>query len=366
VTGRCWIAWLAALAACSGEPARDGPTRTTTDGAIAIANLDQLIAQGGAEPGVEELLLARARFLADYEALDRAVALAEARCPDRRCATAEDHVRRASARSAAHRFADALDDLAAAEAAGSPADELVSMRAAILVATGRAAEALPALEAAVARRADFASRSALATARGAVGQFAEADRLYAAALEALDTTSPFPYAWTEYARGVMWAEQAGDGARGDALYRRALTYLPGLVTASIHLAELEAARGDAATAAARLAPAAAAGEPEALGLLGALHLQAGDAPRGRAEIARAAARFESLLTRQRLAFADHAAEFYLGPGGDPERAWALAQANLAARPTVRAYALAVAAARATGRDGDAEALRRRSPSDRSR
>ena len=358
MTAPRWIAGLVALAACGAVPDRDALTRVTTDGGIAIANLDHLIAQHGDEPGVEDLLLARARFLADYDALDRAVALAEARCAAGRCATVTDQLRRARARSAAHRFADALDDLAAAEAAGAPAADLVVARAAIFVATGRAGEVIPALEAAVARRPDLASQSALATARAAIGQFADADRLYAAALDTLDTTSPFPFAWTEFARGVMWAEQAGDAARGDAQYRRALAYLPEFVAASIHLAELEAARGDATGAAARLTAVATAGEPEALALLGALHVQSGETARGRDEIARAAARFESLLAKQPLAFADHAAEFYLGPGADPEHARTLAYANLAARPTERAYALAIAAARASGRDDEADALRR--------
>ncbi len=60
--------------------------------------------------------------------------------------------------------------------------------------------------------------------------------------------------------------------------------------------------------------------------------------------------------RHPLAFADHAAERYLGPGADPGRAWVLAPQNLAARQTTRAFALAIAAACATGRDRDAAAI----------
>ncbi|HEU4728765.1 MAG TPA: hypothetical protein VFT22_12765 [Kofleriaceae bacterium] len=378
MTGGRWIAGLVALiAACDGAPSRGDAgdpapeaLHLTTSGAIAIANLDHQIAQHGDAPGIEDLLLARSRFLADYEALDRALAVAEARCPAGRCATAADHVRRARARSAVHRFADALDDLAAAERAGAGGegggeggDEIVALRASIRVATGYAAEVIPALEAAVARRPGLASRSALATAYAAVGRFGDADALYAGALEALDTTSPFPYAWIYFARGLMWAEQAGDRARGEAMYRQALAHLPELVVASIHLAELEIARGAPAAATARLEQVVASSdEPEALGLAGALHIRAGDRERGRGEIARARARFEALLVRHPLAFADHAAEFYLGPGADPERAWALAQQNLAARATARAFALAIAAARATGRAREASALAARAGS----
>lgn len=67
--------------------------------------------------------------------------------------------------------------------------------------------------------------------------------------------------------------------------------------------------------------------------------------RGGCEILLARARFESLLERHPQALADHAAEFYLGPGEDPERAWILAQANLAVRATDCAVTLALPAAR---------------------
>ena len=46
--------------------------------------------------------------------------------------------------------------------------------------------------------------------------------------------------------------------------------------------------------------------------------------------------FEELLTKYPLAFADHAAEFYAGSGGNCRRALELARANAANRPTRRA------------------------------
>jgi hypothetical protein len=58
--------------------------------------------------------------------------------------------------------------------------------------------------------------------------------------------------------------------------------------------------------------------------------------------------YEDLLSRHELAFADHAAEFYLGSGHDPQRALQLATANLVNRKTVRAYTLAIEAAEASG------------------
>jgi hypothetical protein len=130
----------------------------TTSGVIAIENLDQEIALGRYEAGVEELLLARSRFLADYEALERAAIIGD------RLANGGDLLRRARTRSAVHRFADALSDIATAERAGANREEAGALRATILIATGRAGEVVSQLEAAVARRPGFASRSALAGA----------------------------------------------------------------------------------------------------------------------------------------------------------------------------------------------------------
>jgi len=341
----CWLS--AVLAACSSSRAAnpvDAP-RVTTAGAIAIANLDHQIAQHR-DDGIE-LLLTRSRFLGDYDALDRASVLAEAHAQ-----TAGELLQRARTRAAVHRFADALTDLAAADHAGASRDDIAAPRASILVATGRGAEVVPQLEASVARHPGFASRSALAGGYAAVGRFADADRLYAAALADLDTTSPFPYAWLYFARATMWAEQAGDPARAEPLYRQALAHLPQFAAANIHLAELEIARGDLAPAMARLDRVVVmTSEPEALALLGQWHLRTGDPYLGPCEIDLAQQRYESLLARHPLAFADHAAEFYLGPGGDAERAWVLAEQNLANRATDRAIALAARAAIATGRTG---------------
>lgn len=343
------------LAAACGWSNATRATETayvTTAGVIAIANVNQQIVQSGKSSGVQDLLLLRSRFLGDYEALDRASRMAEGHVE-----TTADLLRRARARSAVHRFADALRDVAAAERAGAPSVESAALRASILVATGRALEVVPQLEAGVARQPGFASRTSLATAYAAIGRLTDADRLYAAALRDLDTTLPFPYAWIFFVRGMMWTEQARDSTRGAALYAQALTHVPEFATANIHLAEIEATHGELASAMRRLERVAvSSNEPEALALLGALHVRAGDSPRGWHEISLARQRFESLLSRHPLAFADHAAEFYLGPGADAERAWVFAEQNLANRQTPRAFALAIKAAWATGRSDEARAL----------
>jgi tetratricopeptide (TPR) repeat protein len=343
-----------ALTACSRE--NDRPVfedhRPATDSTIALANLDHLIEQGAEESGVEDLLLLRSKMVADYAALDRAVRLAESSSD-----SADALLRRARSRAAVHRFAQALTDLDAAASAGANAAKVAMQRASILIAMGRAKDVLGQLESNALRRPGFASHSALAAAYAALGRLAEAEQLYAVALEELDTTSPFPYASIYFMRGLMWAEQGHDAQRGESMYAQAVRYVPEFVAANIHLAELEVARRDLTPAIERLERiVAASNEPEALALLGRLHIRVGQSERGRQEIALAAQRYETLLAKHRLAFADHAAEFYLRDGDNAECAWVLAQQNLSARQTRRAYTLAIQAARATNRRSDADAL----------
>jgi tetratricopeptide (TPR) repeat protein len=330
----------------------------TTASIIAIANLDQQIAELGDSPGVEDLLILREEFLADYDALDRASALAEGRF-----VTAQDLLKRAQTRAAVHRFAEALSDLEAAKQHGVSPVQILAHRASILIATGHPSEVFAQLNRELSRNPSFASRSMLATAYASMGRVDEADRLYAAALAGLNTTLPFPYAWIYFGRGLMWAEQGQNPVRAEAMYTQALAYVPEFAAANIGLAKLEMARGDDVAARKRISQVArSTNQPEALALLGVLDLRNGDLAEGNEEISRARQRFESLLVRYPLGFADHAAEFYLGPGHDPERAWLLAKQNLANRQTDRSVALAVKAAETTGRYRQAcELLRNHGP-----
>jgi tetratricopeptide (TPR) repeat protein len=237
---------------------------------------------------------------------------------------------------------------------------VAAQRASLQVARGQAQDALPGLRAQAARHPGVGSHCALALEEAAVGHIEEADRLYDAALHDLDTTSPFPAAAVWFARGLMWSEQAGDPRRGAAMYALALREVPSYVPANLHLAELDAARGDTDDALAHLERIVAISrDPESLALLGTLHRRAGDAARGAQEIAQARARFEDLLQRHPLAFADHAAEFYLDAGADPERALYWARINLLARETRRAYTLAIRAAQAARRLDEARDLEAR-------
>jgi len=326
--------------------------RPTTAGIIAVANIDHAIVQYGDDPDVVDLLLARSRYVGDFAALDRAVRLTEPFA-----GTSADLVRRARTRAAVHRFKDALADLKAAERLGADRQALLAARAAILIATGHASEVVPQLEEQVARRPGFSSSCALATAYAELGRFPEADRQYVAALAGLGTTSPFPYAWVYFARGGMWSEQAMDPVRGKAMYEQAVAYLPQFPGANVHLSEIDVANGDIGPAMARLQRIVVeSDDPEAVALLGRVEVLAGDKAHGLARIDEARQRYDVLLMAYPLAFADHAAEFYLGPGHDPGRAWTLARLNLSNRRTYRALALAMRAASASGHEKESCSL----------
>lgn len=318
----------------------------TTRSSIAWANVAAQLEHAEAGAQTDELERLRWRLLADDHALTYLEQRADAAAPDSRALLA-----RARNRAALHRFQEALIDLDAAARGGAGGPALDSARMAIRIAIGEAAAVVPLLGPWSRSRPDVASWTLKAQACAALGQWPAADRWYRRALAALPGVSPFPAAELAFARGVLWSEYAGDPVRGRRHYLQALARVPEFVAARVHLAELEAAAGRVPAALALLAPIVRAdGEPEALALRGRLRLQSGD-PGGRADLARARSRFEALLRRQPLAFADHAARFFLDPqaGADPERAWRLARRNYGNRPTAAAAALLSAAAIATRR-----------------
>jgi hypothetical protein len=71
---------------------------------------------------------------------------------------------------------------------------------------------------------------------------------------------------------------------------------------------------------------------------------------------RAEERYEQIVARHPAAFADHAADFWLSVGNEPQRALSLAKLNLKVRNTPGACALF---ARATTACGDMSGTRQR-------
>jgi tetratricopeptide (TPR) repeat protein len=332
-----------------------------TDGEIAAINLEssrrnswrRFLADprrdGLAEAIVEEEMLA-AQYLGDLDALDRMAMVADelARADGSSGRTA---LVQAQVASAAHRFADATQHLAHARVRGVPSAQIDRQALSVDQACGTQLHAV--LDAR--RRIAAASGSLddlvpLGALLADLERFDEADGVYRQALDAYDDVSPFPLAWVCFQRGMLWGELASipDTDRAASWYRRAIEYLPGYVKARVHLAEICARGSRLADAEALLVPALPSGDPEVPWRLADVLLLQGKRDEAATQLDAARSRFEELLARHPLAFADHAAEFYAGSGGDPRRALELARANAVNRPTRRAVAQVAAIEQVAG------------------
>ncbi len=335
--------------------------RKTTDGAIAIGNLDAQIA--GTErlvktrplsvkerAGQVDLLMQRGQILgrvSDYEAAD---AIAEALVAE---APTDPHawLARARTRATLHRFTNALADLDEAARLGAPARALDAIRVGILQATGKETEALALRNRLAESRPDILTLGAEAALRAARGELDEAERLFAAALASYRDVSPFPVAWVEFQHGLVWMRE-DELARARELLTAAHGRLPQYAQAQGHLAEVEAALGNVDRAVELLRPLADSSEdPDYAAQLARILGEAGRGDEAKPWRERAAARYDQLMATHPEAYADHAAEFWLAAGADPVRALGHAERNLALRPTVRAWELVLRAAEAKG-DGE--------------
>ena len=319
-----------------------------TDGEIAAINLESArrgawarFAQNARSSGAAETIVYNenlaAQFLGDLDALDRldTLALQFSRVDNSyRAALVQAEIA-----SGVHRFADARDHLARAALIGGPRDIIEHQMLAIDQACGTNLDAV------------LAARRRIATASGRLEDliplgalladlecFAEADSVYRQALSSYQDVSPFPLAWTCFQLGMLWGELVSipDPDLAMHWYRRAIAYLPAYAKARVHLAEIHASQGQTREAEVLLVPALASRDPEVQWRLAdVLTAQARFAEAG-TQLEAARVGFEELLGKHLLAFADHAAEFYVGSGNDGRRALELARLNVANRPTRRA------------------------------
>ncbi len=349
---------LTGAVACSrqhaaGDAGTDGGalalrTPPTTDPGIAMRNLDADIAGREKRVAAGQLDLAgeligrylhRAQFegrVSDLIAADEASARLLAARPD----DPKAHLSRASALSAIHDFAGALRELEAAGAKGAPAADVARARGTILLAIGREDEAAALLPV----REDSASPE-LTMRAGVEARLAnapEAERLFDLARARYRDVSPFTVAWIdfEHARAL---ELQGDRRRARPYLEEAIKVLPCYAHAVVHLAAVEPP--DVALKQ-LTALDATSDDPDVLSGQGDALRRAGRTDEAKAMAARAAARYAEVLARLPLAYADHAASFYLGMGGDPARALQLAKQNVDNRPTDEAIELWLTAAQA--------------------
>jgi tetratricopeptide (TPR) repeat protein len=326
----------------------------TTRGDLATRNLSSQIAGREAVVSLRpadltarahlvDLLLARAQYLGTYSDFDRASTLAVS-LSDHQDASDALLTIQARVDNALHRFSTARTRIQALDKQTLSSVELQST---IDLALNRDVLAIRNQRRATAESyPSYDSLTAWAVAEVTLGHYEMADGLFVRALQAYGDASPFPVAWIQFQRGVMWAEAANQPERAGPLYREAVARLPDYVVANVHLAELEAEMGDLEGAIERLRRIVAKTEdPEPAGLLGEL-LSTRDPATAKGFIDEARARYDALLARYPAAFADHGAEFFSGPGGDPQRALVMALDNLERRPTSRAYQVAIEVAHA--------------------
>lgn len=252
-----------------------------------------------------------------------------------------------------HEFASARDALNQLAPLVHPST-LVGFEITLAAASGDAEKALV-MRADVAKQFPNAQNLTLwAAALAQAGLFEEAIEVIPKAAAAVRDNPPQLLAWLLFQWGRIY-ELKGELATAREFFAAARARMPGHLEATTHLAQTLIATGETAAAKrlveeelAEAVPPAPANEgsaqvrahPELLAL--AVQL-------GHAELAEAArAEWERYVAALPLAFADHAARFYLGVGKNPTRALELARINLDNRPTREARALLVEAALAAG------------------
>ena len=326
----------------------DLPGKNSTDGQIAVNNLegqisgyqhllDKNLNLSLAYNSLAGLYLQRGQYLGRLRDYDRAADAAA-----RLFALGGDgkaFLARASVRQTFHAFSDALADLDEAEKRGAKKGLVLAMRASIWQAMGRTQEALALRSTMAAQDPEIMTLGTLGTVLSETGHDTEADAAFSKALPTYSDVSPFPIAWVDFQRGMMW-EKAGQASKARTYYEYAVARLPQYAPAEGHLAGVEAAMGDRPKAIERLRKLTlASDDPEYVGQLSNLLAQTGQADEAKALLAKATAGFDDLIKRHPEGFADHAARFWLDVAKDPKKANELAKLNLKNRKSRDAYEL---------------------------
>jgi tetratricopeptide (TPR) repeat protein len=323
--------------------------RPLTDGTIALLNLDAQIdalepevrrgrASVETRAGLAELISLRGLIVGRVADYDKAEEIAEQLVRD---APMDAQALRARARTRAgfHRFNDALADIDRAERLSLDAETAKGERAGIFQALGRYDESHVLRDEAAKRQASFENLAALVGLHAERGEIEAAEQQYEQSCSRYRGVSPFPIALLDFQLGLMWmhAGQLNDARR---LFKAAWRRVPLYAQAQGHLAEVEAELGEVDCAISRLQPlAASSDDPDYAAQLARILGDVGRDEESRSWRQVAAARYDELIANHPEAFADHAAEFWLAAGADPDKALQLAKMNVRVRNTPRARSL---------------------------
>jgi FimV-like protein len=328
-----------------------------TDGELFIHNMESVLDRHWfiyrahpERPGLLEALVdgesMRAQFFGDYSSLDRICTLANTIIETKPDAASSQLIA-AQVNSARHLFKEAQHNLDQAKKLGADDRAISRIQLSIDQALGHNLEEVLASRLQISEDSnaieDLIPLGALLVD---LGRYDEANEVYLNALRSYDDLSPLGLAWACFQLGFLWGEVAEDPdlIKAEYWYSKAVSYLPGYAHATVHLAEIYLENGDYDRARALLNSIINGGDPEARWRMSELLAKEGDIQGSACELEAASAMYEDLLSRHELAFADHAAEFYLGSGNNPDRALKLALLNLRNRGTIRAYELAIEAA----------------------
>lgn len=337
----------------AGAPFKPSARPTTQSSQISIHNLDGEIddarersARGEAffRHKLPESLLDRASHLgtmADYDEADAVSAKSAELEPDDGGVLET----RAHVLSALHRFGDALAMLDTAAKHGAPGDEVQRSRATIFLATGRCAEAAK-IWPAVPYPIDMAARGAM---EQRLGHPELAETLFERARMEFRDVSPFTLGWMDFERARAF-EREGRNDMARAYLEDALAAFPEYAHAAVHAATYEPP--DKAIAMLEVVEKRADDPDVFAAHADALRRLRRDAE-ARAMTDRAKSRIEELLAKHPEAFADHAARFFLGGGGDVKRALDLAKAAAARAPSEETLEVWLLAARASNATAEA-------------
>jgi len=185
----------------------------------------------------------------------------------------------------------------------------------------------------------------LASLLAEMDKWEAAEECYAAALNADTGVSPLPCGQLLFAWGVS-AMRRGELARAEVIFIELDTILPEHVPGRGHRAEVALARGQVNVAMAHLMPLLeTSDDPEYRAMYAEVLAARGEHEAAMSQAARAALEYELLLARRPEAYADHAADFFMGIGNRPRRAVDLATANWKLRDTPRSRRLLAKARR---------------------
>ena len=228
-------------------------------------------------------------------------------------------------------------------------------RAAILQPQGRFDEALSTYSAVIDSVGQFERAAALTGLWAERGEADTAQRFYLDSLRSYRGISPFPVALLDFQLGVMWMRH-GRLEEAGTCFEAAIARVPAYAAAQGHLAEVEADLGNPESALTRLYPlAVSSDDPDYAAQLARILGEMGRNDEASGWCGLAANRYHELTAAHCEAFADHAAEFWLGPGNDPLEGLRLAMLNVRVRKTPRAHELlaqaldAIASAAASAR-----------------